>query len=250
VDASLSYALPDISSISERLTTGGEFPRCETEYRPSVKRHYEKLRSSRNSLFAHLKRVGWRQGLPAILDDPLKRVYGDFGAHHPFRSPVLSWTLRWTEPEVTGSLRAMLDRGPATDRLERIKSFLVALGVKSLPDDASIEACEIYAEQDNIDLEFWFSSTNADSDIRVICIEAKLDHHLTYGQLKKYHAKRTGTQKLGNGRIVKFDGNASEFFVVGFDSSDMEYAAPGDFATWRFTSWDTVIRRFMWTTMK
>ena len=123
--------------------------------------------------------------------DVLENVFGPFGEGHAFNAFCPDWGIRLQEPQVTHGLRHLLDRGTGQLRAGRIRVFLEALKIPNLPDNTTLERAKVFTERDRIDLEIHFPSGNAGCD-RVVIVEAKLQHRLSPGQLKKYYELRRG----------------------------------------------------------
>ena len=149
----------------------------------------------------------------------LEGVFGVFGPDHAFNAFTPDWGIRLAERQATEGLSHLLNRGEPELRAARIRAFLEALKVPCLPDDRALERAKAFAEQDRIDLEIHFPTTDdpMDNSWRIVMIEAKFGHHITPGQLRKYYEARENyhqrdcrivglTPKAGQGLHHKQDG--------------------------------------------
>ena len=130
------------------------------------------------------KALDWSRGYSA-----LERIFELKRQPHLFRTKPIAWA-KFTEPQFTKGFAYFLDT-PAV-RIHRIRALLVALGAAGLCEDmcdVEVTAEALTARNKRIDLliEWKDSSKNR----YAVAIEAKLDHHVTVGQLKAYRRHLT-----------------------------------------------------------
>lgn len=127
-----------------------------------------------------------------LKQEVLEGVFGAFEPHHAFNAFTPDWGIKLTEPQATGGLSYLLNRGRPELRAARIRAFLEALEVPDLPDNRALERAKAFAEQDRIDLEIQFPTTDdpMGNSWRIVMIEAKFGHHITEGQLSDYYKAR------------------------------------------------------------
>ena len=131
-----------------------------------------------------------------LKQEVLEGVFGAFGPDHAFNAFTPDWGIKLTEPQATGGLSYLLNRGEPELRAARIRAFLEALEVPGLPDNRALERASVFAERDDIDLEIQFPEAAGGPRLRIVIIEAKFGSKLKIGseeekgQLRKYRDSR------------------------------------------------------------
>lgn len=182
----------------------GLAPRVRAEFNPECLVEYEARK--------------WSPVLRALRSDPsliqprtvdlkqevLEVVFGAFGPHHAFNAFTPDWGIKLIERKATEGLSYLLNRGKPELRAKRIRAFLEALEVPDLPDNRALERAKAFAEQDRIDLEIRFPTTNdpmdkswwnMDKSWRIVVIEAKFESPLRPRQLSNYYKARENYQQ-------------------------------------------------------
>lgn len=165
--------------------------------------------------------------------DALDRILGLHRPDHSFSAPAIDWALPLTEPQATRTIAKFLRAGPNPLREKRIAAFLGALGVKDIKVEQLCD-CEILDEKKKIDLQFKWNGTDGHSSI--VVIEAKFDHFLTEGQLKKI---RKDAQDLHKSSMGEFD-----YIILGLDIKAKRGMKGKQRNIWRFVSWRDLWIRF------
>ena len=135
----------------------------------------------------------------------LESVFGEFRPGHAFKAFTPDWGIKMTELQATRGLSFLLNHGEGRLRAARIRAFLEALRVPSLPDlnnDKALERALVLSEKDRIDLEIRFPSSADNAVDRLVMVEAKFRHRLTGGQLKTYGEARRKDFKKIDYRII------------------------------------------------
>ena len=176
--------LPDWSDLIELS------PQVRTAFDPECLSVYEAM--TRSPILSALRLVPslTQPRTVNVKQDVLESVFGSFGPDHVFHSFTPDWGIELTEPQATRGLAHLLGRGSDDLRTARIRAFLEALHVPNLPDDSVLERAKVLTEQDRIDLEIRFSEAPGAPLLQVVIVEAKFNHPLTEGQLRRYRSIR------------------------------------------------------------
>ena len=128
--------MPDRNGLAELA------PQVRTAFDPECLAVYEAM--TRSPILSALRLVP-SLTQPCTVDvnrDVLESVFGSFGPDHAFHSFTPDWGIELTEPRATKGLESLLNGGEAKLRAARIRAFLEALRVTSLPDDSVLERME------------------------------------------------------------------------------------------------------------
>lgn len=195
---------------------------------------YERLR--RDYLLAilpKLSQLARNQG--SIGSESLNAIYGLSKDHHSFDAPTLDWGFGLTEPQATKTIAHLLSKGSGDLRAERIIAFLEAVKSPHIPSILEAQTARVEAETNRIDLVLKYKKQGSKKFSAVI-IEAKFDHIITEGQLKKYR------------RIVQADKDIefkeAHWVILGFDYSAMSGLKGIQNNVWQFVAWRDLWLRF------
>ena len=170
--------------------------------------------------------LDWSAGLLALKNAfALKRRPSLFAAE-----PSLTW-VTFTEPQLTKGFAHFLNEYGDVKKTERVRALLKAVGAAELSKDISevaVTAEALISKSKRIDLLIeWKDSAEQDY---AVAIEAKLDHHVTSGQLPAY---RQHLRKIAKERRL--------LVIVSPQLTSQIDKSLGRNRDWRWTRWHDLL---------
>ena len=136
----------------------------------------------------------------------LEEIFGTFGHGHAFSCFYPDWGIKLLERQATGGLAYLLGRGTGETRGLRIRAFLEALKVPTLPGPDVLTRARVAAEKKRVDVSIHLPP-DAAGQSRIILVEAKFNDKIRKGQLKKYYNAYYGYDR--NCRIIALNPNVA-----------------------------------------